>query len=113
MLGEARGKIVLFRRFAWDSDAALGLDMTQWKDNDPDFRIAYTPEGTALVEDYYLLNLGDVTADAVVQAKLQAVTTHLQSATASGNATQLFVTFASGGGQISSQYVTPKVRLLA
>ncbi|EJD50513.1 PLC-like phosphodiesterase [Auricularia subglabra TFB-10046 SS5] len=108
-LGEARGKIVLFRRFGWDSESTLGLDMTQWKDNDPDFRIAYTPEGAAFVEDYYMLNLGDVSADAVVQAKLQAVTGHLEGAAGSENATQLFVTFASGGGQISSQYVTPKV----
>lgn len=89
------------------------MDMTQWKDNDADFPIAYTSDATASVEDLYQLDLGNVPADTVVQTKLQAVQAHITSATAKANASQLFVTFGSGGGQLTSQYVTPKVRWFA
>ncbi|KZV89997.1 PLC-like phosphodiesterase [Exidia glandulosa HHB12029] len=108
-LGEARGKAVLFRRFTFDGETALGLDMTQWKDNDADFAVPYTAEASASVEDLYQLDLGDASADTVVQTKLAAVQTHITNAAATANATQFFVTFASGGGQLNSLYVTPKI----
>lgn len=111
-LGDARGKLVLFRRFSWTSGGTFGLDMTDWKDN-TSFNTEYADGATAYIEDYYLLNLGGVPADTVVQTKMAAVIGNIDSARASGaNSSQLFITFASGGGQIESQYVTPRVLAL-
>lgn len=111
-LGAARGKLILFRRFDWSGTDAFGLNMEDWADN-RSFSLPYADGATAYVEDYYQLDLGSVPADTVVATKLAAVVGNLDSAVASGaNSSELFVTFSSGGGQIESQYVNPRVLAL-
>ncbi|KAH7097630.1 PLC-like phosphodiesterase [Auriculariales sp. MPI-PUGE-AT-0066] len=112
-LGAARGKMVLFRRFAYAGTETFGLDMTQWLDN-ASFAIKYADGATAYVEDNYELNLGNVPADTMVTTKLGYVTANLDSASVTGgdNATQLFITFGSGGGQLSSGYINPRTLAL-
>ncbi|KAI1164221.1 PLC-like phosphodiesterase [Nemania serpens] len=109
-LGEARGKIMLFRRFDLDAlppafEAAMpGLHMApgKWADNDPDgFELVFNDTaaaaggaGSAYIEDYY--HPGEYgPTDENIAAKFGAVETHLRSA-AAGDRDSLFVTFTSG-----------------
>lgn len=78
-LGDARGKIVLLRRFA--ASAPLGIDATAWPDNTT-FSI-----GSALrVQDAYMVTAND--------AKWTAITALLDEARAS--TTTLFLDYTSG-----------------
>lgn len=80
-LGEARGKIVLLRRFA-SAMSPLGIDATAWPDNTT-FSI-----GTALrVQDAYVVTAND--------AKWSAITNLLAEARTATGAT-LFLDFTSG-----------------
>ncbi|KAI0400893.1 PLC-like phosphodiesterase [Xylaria palmicola] len=105
-LGEVRGKVVLFRRFDLDAlapgaEAAMpGLHMSpaQWVDNARSgFELVYngTTGERAHVEDYY--HPGDEYASVAenIDAKFEAVETHLRRA-AAGEFGSLFVTFTSG-----------------
>ncbi|KAJ4391284.1 hypothetical protein N0V93_004901 [Gnomoniopsis smithogilvyi] len=108
-LGEARGKVVLFRRFDLDQlpdeyGAALpGLHLSPsaWTDDSKDITLTYNAAEnfTAYVEDYYEPDdLGDnSTAAANIAAKLNATVAHLQKATSDSYhyAESLFISFAS------------------
>lgn len=109
ILGEARGKAVLFRRFDLDElpdeyDAALpGLHLSPslWVDNSKAMSLTYNTElnSTAYIEDYYEPDdLGDnSTAAENIAAKVNATVSHLEMAaseTLDGSGS-LFITFAS------------------
>ncbi|KAI1110772.1 PLC-like phosphodiesterase [Nemania sp. NC0429] len=106
-LGEARGKILLFRRFDLDAlppafEAAMpGLHMApgKWADNSPGFELVFNDtapggSGTAFIEDYYHPDEYGTT-QANIEAKFRAAETHLRRA-AAGAPDSLFVTFTSG-----------------
>ncbi|RYC55144.1 hypothetical protein CHU98_g11065, partial [Xylaria longipes] len=104
-LGEVRGKIVLFRRFDLDmlppefEEAIPGLHMApgKWLDNSRAFELVYNDtiaDGSAFIEDYYHPDAYDTIAGNI-DAKFDAVQTHLQQA-AAGDFNHLFVTFTSG-----------------
>ncbi|KAI1739854.1 PLC-like phosphodiesterase [Xylaria scruposa] len=105
-LGDARGKIVLFRRFDLDAlpaefeESLPGLHMApgKWIDNSPrGFELVYNAtikNGSAFVEDYYHPD-GFDTVPANIDAKFDAVGAHLRQA-AAGDLDHLFVTFTSG-----------------
>lgn len=109
VLGEARGKAVLFRRFDLDKlsdeyEAALpGLHLSPslWADNSKATSLTYNTElnSTAYIEDYYEPDdLGDnSTAAENIAAKVNATVSHLEMAasdTLDGGGS-LFITFAS------------------
>ncbi|KAI1810908.1 PLC-like phosphodiesterase [Poronia punctata] len=106
-LGEARGKILLFRRF--DLDALVpeerfegmmpGLHMSpkKWMDNDSEgFELVYnvSTNGTAHVEDFYHPST-HLSVKGNIEAKFEAAVNHLEKA-AEGEYEKLFVTFTSG-----------------
>ncbi|KAI0468278.1 PLC-like phosphodiesterase [Xylaria cf. heliscus] len=104
-LGDARGKLVLFRRFDLDRlppafEATLpGLHMApgKWLDNSRGFELVYNDsvaDGSAFVEDYYYPGEYDTVASNI-DAKFDAVRAHLRQA-AGGSFGNLFVTFTSG-----------------
>ncbi|KAI0437673.1 PLC-like phosphodiesterase [Xylaria telfairii] len=104
-LGDARGKIVLFRRFDLTAlpaefEAAIpGLHMApgKWVDNSRGFELVYNDtivNGSAFVEDFY--HPGDYdTIASNIDAKFDAVQAHLRLA-AEDDFDKLFVTFTSG-----------------
>ncbi|KAI1187008.1 PLC-like phosphodiesterase [Nemania serpens] len=107
-LGEARGKILLFRRFDLDAlppqfEAAMpGLHMApgKWADNDPEgFALVFNDtaadgSGTAFIEDYYHPDEYG-SPEENIEAKFGAVETQLRRA-AAGDRDSLFITFTSG-----------------
>ncbi|KAK5636984.1 hypothetical protein RRF57_012696 [Xylaria bambusicola] len=110
MLGEVRGKIVLFRRFDLDKlppeyEAAMpGLHMSprKWTDNSRGFELVYndtttssTDTGTAFIEDFYHPDNATSIAENV-DAKFNAVEKHLRQAAMEQEQDSLFVTFTSG-----------------
>ena len=54
-LGEARGKIVLLRRFAGTTGVVDGIDVTHWSDNG-EFTVGDTRGVSLVVQDYYQVN---------------------------------------------------------
>ncbi len=118
-LGEARGKIVLFRRFDMDQSPAgyetalpgLHLSPADWPDDGKDFALVYNAAEnlTAYVEDYYEPDdLVDEDAAANIAAKLNATTSHLAKAVAEAP-DSLFITFASAEHTVNAPPVTPEV----
>lgn len=79
-LGEARGKIVLVRRFS--ATTAKGIDATKWPDNS-----AFTINNLA-VEDHYRVEKNDI--------KWTQITTALDAAAADTNIAVLHIIHASG-----------------
>lgn len=78
-LGEARGKIVLIRRFALDEPqthewggAGWGIDAATWADNTPN---ATCPSGDVCVQDFY-----EVMETENIDKKIQYSTEHLERA---------------------------------
>lgn len=125
-LGQARGKITLLNRLAYDSlvptssfpKSALGVHLPPalWTDNSPTpFSIPYNnaTNASAFIEDYYEIQ-GAVGVDSRVGGKYVAVEEHLiMAANATGSeATELYITFSSAEDDADSPPVTPKVRLL-
>lgn len=116
-LGSVRGKIVLFRRFSFDTtdDPALvpvGLDVaTGWTDNNADFSILYDPAHSlsAYVEDLYQLNGDNILPSLKVEEKFNAITTHIMNSRVSGNDSQVFISFASGYGNGTGDILTPQI----
>ena len=105
-LGNARGKIVLLKRFELDKLPSIhgamlpGIDLSpgKWPDNQPGFELVYnTDKGlAAYIEDYYEPNDLPEGANASVNIakKLDVVTAHLRKA-AVEKQDSLFITFAS------------------
>ncbi|KAK1769209.1 PLC-like phosphodiesterase [Phialemonium atrogriseum] len=123
-LGEARGKIVLFRRFdtdrlppGYDAGALPGLHLApgRWPDNSADFGLVYNDARnlTAYIEDYYEpddLPIG-LNASVNIARKLDATTAHLDKA-ASSFPDSLFITFASGEHNDNVPPVFPEIMAL-
>ncbi|KAH8657551.1 PLC-like phosphodiesterase [Tricladium varicosporioides] len=110
-LGEARGKITLFRRFDMDrlppsyeaSLPGLHFSPSLWPDNGPNITLIYntSTNATAYIEDFYEpseLGKGS-SASANIQLKYDATTAHILQATTQ-HLDSLFWTWAS------SEYVT-------
>jgi 1-phosphatidylinositol phosphodiesterase len=85
-LGEARGKVVLFRRFALPSEISeLGIDASNWAYNAPD---TTTPSGVCRVQDFC-----EVKDSATISRKVGYVKDHLGRSTAARGV--LFLNFLS------------------
>lgn len=123
-LGEARGKVVLFKRFDLDElpgeygEALPGLHLSPslWSDDSSNIALTYNTARnlTAYAEDYYEPDdLGnDSSAAANIAAKVNATTAHLRMATSniSTYADSLFITFASAEHVTTSPItVTPHI----
>ena len=111
-LGDARRKIILFRRYGFLSDLApVGVDVSHdWKDNDGDFAIENdSPSTRVWIEDLYEISGDSVPPSTKISTKFDAITRHMENANASANKTQPFVSFASGFGSGVGDNLTPKV----
>jgi 1-phosphatidylinositol phosphodiesterase len=118
-LGEARGKIILLRRFDLDqlpesySSALPGLHFSPalWTDNSPDISILYNEKqnSTAYIEDYYEPDapIGS-NATLNIEWKYNATTSHLLKATTQ-YPDSLFWTFASSEHNLNLPADTPKI----
>lgn len=126
-LGEARGKVVLFKRFDLDQlpdeyeETLPGLHLSPnlWTDDSSNIALTYSTAAnlTAHIEDYYEPDdLGDnSTVSSNIAAKVKATTSHLQLATSrnSSYADSLFITFASAEHVTTTPVaVTPEVMAL-
>jgi 1-phosphatidylinositol phosphodiesterase len=121
-LGQARGKITLFRRFDLDKlpsayeDALPGLHFppSLWFDNDPDIALTYNPAKnlTAYIEDFYETG-GPIGSSAAfnIELKYNATVTHLNKA-ASEYPKSLFWTWASSEYNINVPSDTPRIMAL-
>lgn len=106
VLGEARGKIILLRRFDFDqlpssyTQALPGLHFSPnlWTDNGPNITLVYNQQKnlTAFIEDYYqpLTPAGSSAAENI-RWKYNATIENLSKA-ADGSGDSLFWTWASG-----------------
>ncbi|GJJ15833.1 hypothetical protein Clacol_010111 [Clathrus columnatus] len=118
-LGSSRGKIVLFRRFSFDTtdDPSLipvGVNVASgWTDNNADFSILYDPSQslTSYIEDLYQLNgdAVDISPSEKVEEKFNAITTHISHSRGVGNTSQIFISFASGYGNGTGDVLTPRI----
>lgn len=108
-LGEARGRVVLVRRFDLDrlppeyESRLPGIHLApgMWTDNSPGFGLVYNAgKGLAAwIEDYYEPDVPpNSNVSVVVEKKMEAVTAHLEKAIAAGEERmdELFITFTSG-----------------
>lgn len=104
-LGDARGKITLFRRFDLDAlpdsytEALPGIHFSprKWTVNAPNIELVYNPteNSIAYIEDFYETSAGQGTSAALnIQWKYNATTAHLTKA-ATQAPDSLFWTFAS------------------
>jgi len=77
-LGEARGKVVLFRRFKLTDElrelygSKSGINASQWPDNSPNFQA-----GQVQVQDYYSLS-----GSSEIETKIEYVQRHCERAAA-------------------------------
>ncbi|RDL40070.1 uncharacterized protein BP5553_00049 [Venustampulla echinocandica] len=121
-LGQARGKITLFRRFDMDQlsssyEAALpGLHFPPalWSDNGPDITLVYNEEKnlTAYIEDFYEtgLEIGS-SAELNIQLKYNLTAAHLLKATTE-SPDSLFWTWASSEYTSNVPVDTPRIMAL-
>ncbi|KAK3333172.1 PLC-like phosphodiesterase [Cercophora scortea] len=138
LLGEARGKVLLIRRFEDTDDnevlqlPGIHLPPSRWPDNGKSFAITFNPARnmSAYIEDYYEPNdlpeplAQNVTAN--IEAKMQAVEAHLRMAAADADADadadagkeedssgrSLFITFASAEHTSNERPLTPEIMAL-
>ncbi|KAI2466031.1 PLC-like phosphodiesterase [Annulohypoxylon bovei var. microspora] len=128
-LGEARGKVVLVKRFDMDGDSdaddgkgvlpGLHMGPAKWTDNDPaGFALVYneTTNATAYIEDYYEPDvLGEnSTVVSNIDAKMAAVKTNLVKAAAGvgEEGDSLFITFTSAEHDSNTPPVVPETMAL-
>ncbi|KAJ1540191.1 hypothetical protein HK405_011741, partial [Cladochytrium tenue] len=116
-LGEARGRVVLLRRFTLDlldssyDDSLPGLYMNPslWLDNNANFTLVYNSStgASAYIEDYY--ETSDQGYELNIQQKYNATIAHLALAAAAptGSTGDLYITFASGEHDFGSPNVVP------
>jgi 1-phosphatidylinositol phosphodiesterase len=118
-LGEARGKIILLRRFDLDqldasyTEALPGLHFSPslWTDNSPDISLVYNSKKnlTAFIEDYYQpLTPTGSSAVENIRWKFNATKRHLLKA-ATGNEDSLFWSFASGTNTANTPPDWPRI----
>lgn len=119
-LGDARGKITLFRRFDLSAlpasyEASLpGLHFSPslWTDNGPDITLHYAANGTAYIEDYYQpLTPQGSNASLNIQWKYNATVAHIEKAISS-YPDSLFWTFASSTNVGNTPPDTPIIQAL-
>jgi len=123
-LGEARGKIILFRRFdtdklpaGYDAGALPGLHLSPgaWPDNSADFGLVYNDARnlTAYIEDYYEPNdlPSGLSASVNIARKLNATAAHLAKA-ATAFPDSLFITFSSGEHNDNVPPIFPEIMAL-
>lgn len=118
-LGEARGKIILLRRFDLDQLPSsyaktlpgLHFSPSLWTDNGPDISLTYNPQKnlTAFIEDYYqpLTPIGYGAAENIMW-KFNATTRNLLKATTS-HEDSLFWTWASGTNTANTPPDWPRI----
>ena len=129
-LGEARGKIILLRRFDQDklspehegSIPGLHFSPKDWTVNGQNITIVYnssvsaeerTESGTAYIQDYYSPStLDNSTAGTNVQSKLDAIFAHLRMAASSAYEDSLFWSFSSATNILHTPPVTPRMLAL-
>nr|OQO08706.1 hypothetical protein B0A51_17345 [Rachicladosporium sp. CCFEE 5018] len=122
-LGDARGKIVLLRRFDLDKLPAsytaelpgLHFSPSAWTDNVPDITLVYdtATNGTAYIEDYYSPNTAvNSTAELNIRYKLNATVAHLEYAAGDAHPDDLFWTFASSTNIAHLPPITPTIQAL-
>ncbi|KAK6433683.1 hypothetical protein LTR95_010136 [Oleoguttula sp. CCFEE 5521] len=122
-LGDARGKIVLLRRFDLTLLPAsytagmpgLHFSPSAWTDNGPDITLVYdtTTKGTAYIEDYYSPNTAvNSTAELNIRYKINATVSHLEYAASGSHPDDLFWTFASSTNIAHLPPITPKIQAL-
>jgi 1-phosphatidylinositol phosphodiesterase len=121
-LGQARGKITLFRRFDLDKlpsayeDALAGLHFppSLWSDNDPNFALTYNIEKnlTTYIEDFYEPG-GPIGSSAAfnIELKYNATFNHLDKA-ASQHPESLFWTWASSEYNANTPSDFPRIMAL-
>ncbi|KAK9453392.1 PLC-like phosphodiesterase [Dipodascopsis uninucleata] len=119
-IGEARGKIILLRRFDLDqlpdsyTEALPGLHFSPdlWTDNSPDITLVYNNKEqlTAFIEDYYQ-PLTPYGSDAAmnIQWKYNATTKHFLKAVSKQYKDSLFWSFASATNIDNVPDVTPLI----
>ncbi|KAF8664222.1 hypothetical protein AX16_000785 [Volvariella volvacea WC 439] len=119
-LGQARGKITLLQRFAWDllpqtaafpKRMGIPLPPNLWTDNGPAIELVYNantnPSSIAYIEDFYEPPTHGGVGPAV-DAKFAAVSAHLRNATSQHvHPDQLYITFASG--EVNTDGVNPRL----
>jgi hypothetical protein len=113
-LGEARGKLVLLRRFELENGP--GFDVSHdWKNNDASFAIPLASGASARIEDYFLFktNAGDTAHH--LDEKWRVTAEHLQAARRDiplGNQ-NIWITFTSAVGDKlqEGEDVTPLVSM--
>lgn len=128
-LGNARGKIILFRRFDLDllpsnyEDSIPGIHFspTKWDNNSPSIQLVYNTlinpgerkeEGTAYIEDYYHPVFITSTSSLAenIDMKYNATEAHLKLAASDAHPNGLFWAFASGTNTNNEpEAITPKL----
>jgi 1-phosphatidylinositol phosphodiesterase len=115
-LGDARGKLVLVRRFPFPRTVGYGVS-ENWTVNGKCFEIPLNEEKTSVawIEDFYLLKGQPKDAAAQIKKKQAETIKHLDKAQTAivKNPTDLYITFASAvgdraGGKVEEN-VTPRV----
>ncbi|KAK0630825.1 PLC-like phosphodiesterase [Bombardia bombarda] len=120
-LGQARGRIVVFQRFDLPTEQqqlllpGLHFSPSLWPDNGKDFVLTYNTARnlSAYIEDYYEPNdLGgaNLSAVAIIDAKVAAVEAHLNKAAGGGD--DLYITFTSAEYNLNDPHVTPEIMAL-
>ncbi|KAL3707481.1 hypothetical protein TMatcc_005460 [Talaromyces marneffei ATCC 18224] len=122
-LGEARGKIILMRRFdldqlpRWYTENLPGLHFSPnlWIDNGADFTLVYNTEKNlrAYIEDYFMIQtpFGSTVAENI-QWKYNATVAHLKKAASSTYKGSLFWTFASSVNLLTLPPIWPQIQAL-
>ncbi|KAI1106262.1 PLC-like phosphodiesterase [Jackrogersella minutella] len=113
-LGEARGKVVLIRRFDLDGQELPGVHLSpaKWPDNNPaGFALVYneSSSATAFIEDYYEPDNSTVPDN--IAAKTDAAAANLRKA-AAGDKEALFITFTSAEHNTNTPPVYPQTMAL-
>ena len=128
-LGEARGKIILLRRFDLDklpaeyeaSMPGLHFSPSEWTINGADITIHYNnstsvvdeESGTAYIEDYYRPDTPEhSTVETNVQAKLDTTLEHLRIAASAKHKDGLFWSFTSCTNILHKPPITPRMLAL-
>lgn len=127
-LGEARGKIVLFRRFDLnllpleyeDSIPGIHFSPRKWTVNSASITLDYNSEAgskdeecVAYIEDYYHpVTLPNSSVAENIDVKFNATWSHLLRAASDEHPDGLFWTFASGTNVNNDVPVTPKLMAL-
>ena len=100
-LGQARGKAVLLRRYPapphLSTPKHIGLDLTQWKQNNPAFNI-HTPTGIPVTIQDKWQYTEQIPLSALIDSKFSFVTAMLDIASSNKNPRHWYLNFSSAVG---------------